>query len=797
MFRSFFKIFFRNLAKRKGYTFINVAGLAIGLAGCGLITLLILDEWKVDRFHEKGDQVFRVITDVQTTKGGEEQISSVGRPLAETISREVPEVQDVLIMRRSGFSIKHNQEYFYDKFLYAGQNFFKFFSFKLLKGDPNKVLSEPYTVVLKKSIAGKYFRSTDPVGKTLLLNDSLPFKVTGIVDDLQTSHIDFDVLVSLPTFFAMGGTMNQWFTWDQYCYVSLKPNANVKQATSKISSISMRHNGDEYRNSGYNVSHSLEQLNRIHLYSKLGGINRPAGSAQQLYLVAAIGFFLLLLASINFINLTTARHAERAKEVGVRKTIGAGYKSLIGQFIAESIMLVFIAGAFAFGVIQLSLPFMNELVEKTLRMDVLMKPVSILIIITFLFLTGILSGWYPALLLAKFKPVKVLKGHTGSENSGGLLRRSLVVFQFTISLILVICTLIAGKQLTFMQSRDLGFNKDQVLVIDGRKAPRKQFIDEYESIKQDLSSLAAVKSASVATGFPGRSGWQGQLVWAQDRPSEEAVTMEAIPVDMDFVKTLGLKIISGRDYSKDFPSDKDHGMLLNRKACEAFGWKPEVAVGKHIRTSGVDSGVVIGVIENYHQHGLQEEIAPITTFIAPYAFGYIALRLNNTDHKTVISQVQSYWKSHFPGYPFEYFFLADDFEQQYKSEKRIADTFKTFAIIAIVIACLGLFGLATFMAEKRTKEIGIRKVLGASVSQVATLLSTDFIKLVLVSNLFAWPIAWWWMNNWLEDFAYRTPLSWTVFVMAAVGTVVIALVTVSFQAIRAALSNPVKSLRTE
>ncbi|MGB8194456.1 MAG: ABC transporter permease [Chitinophagaceae bacterium] len=797
MFGSSLKILFRSLAQRKGYTLINVLGLAIGMAGCGLIGLYVHDEWKIDRFHANGDRIYRVTTDMVTAKDEPGSIATVGRPLAQTIANEIPEVETVVPIRRANFSILHNNQYFYQKTIYGGENFLQVFSFPLVEGNAQTALKEPYSLILRKSVAEKYFGKASAIGKTLVLSDSLNFTVTGVVADDVASHINFEVMLSLATFYTMGGTATQWFTWDEYCYVMLKKNADAKLAEKKISALSMKYNAEEYKRNGYDVTHSLEAIPSIHLYSKLSGINTTAGSAKQLYILGFIGLFILVLACINFINLSTARQAERAKEVGVRKTIGAGYRSLVGYFISESYILVLLGGLLAIVLISFFLPYFNEHTERNISADVLLHPGTIVLILGFLLLTGLLAGWYPALLLARFRPVQTLKGHGVDHNKGAWVRKGLVIFQFAVSLVLIIGTLVTIKQLNFMQSQELGFDSSQMLVIDARKTPRQDLINNFSTVKQDIANLSPVQSVSAATGLPGRSGWQGQLVWAAGRPSEEAVTMEVIPVDYDYAKTLGLKILHGRDYSTSFSTDATQGMLLNEQACKAFGWKPEEAVGKNIRTSGVDSGIVIGVMADYHQHGLQGRIEPIATFIAPYAFGYIAVKLKQGDVTSSVQRIEAYWKSRFSGYPFEYFFLDDDFNQQYKAEQRMSTTFTVFAVLAVFIACLGLFGLATFMAERRRKEVGIRKVLGASVSGVTALLSKDFLKLVIIANLIAWPVGWWLMNRWLQDYEYRITINWQLFLTAGILSLVIALLTVSFQAVRAALANPVKSLRSE
>ena len=792
MFSSSLKIIFRTLLRKKGYSFINISGVAIGLARWALIGLYIFDEWRVDRFHKNGDRLFRVTTDVITAKGDDRAINSVGRPLAQTIKKEVPEVEHVIPMRRYQAPIKHNGQQFYEKIFYAGEQYPSAFSLPLIEGQAATVLQQPYTAIIKNSIARKYFGNGSAIGKIITIRDSVPITVSGVVDDHYKSHVEFDVLLSWPTYAALGGTSTEWFTWDESCFVLLHPNANVEQAQKKISSISMRYNGDEYKNAGYNVGHSLKPVPDIYLYDEQNGVSR----AEKVYILGGIGIFILLLACINFVNLSTARQAERAKEVGVRKTIGAGYSSLIGHFITESIVLVFLSGLIAAGIVILMLPYVNHLTEKNISAGLLLHPYTIGLSVFFLLLTGLLSGWYPALLLARFRPVDTLKTQVVASG-GNSIRKVLVVFQFSISLLLIISTIVASKQLKHMQQQELGFNSSQLMVVDLRKTPRAEFIENYASIKNELSSLASVQSVTGTAALPGRSGWDGQLVWAAGRPAEDAVTLEVIPVDHDYVKTLGLKIISGRDYSRQFSTDETQGMLLNEAACKLLGWNAEEAVGKRISTSGADSGIVIGVLSDYHQHGLQQNIKAIATFMAPYAYGYLGVKFKNVNLSQAVKQVESYWVKRFPGYPFEYTFLDEDFQQQYKAEQRMAVLFKVFSGIAILIACLGLFGLATFTAEKRKKEVGIRKVLGASVNSIVLLLSKEFLVLVGVALLIASPVAWYFMNGWLQDFAYRISIPVWVFFVAGILAITIALITVSFQALKAALSNPVKNLRTE
>ncbi len=803
MLQNYLKVAFRSLAKNKVYTVTNLSGLSIGLAACGLIALYIVDEWRVDRFHEKSDRIYRVVTN--TVEKGEATMAfnTVGRPVAEAIRQEVPDVEAVIPVRRANFSIKHNNRYFFDKELFVSNDFLTTFSFPLIEGDSRTALRDPYAVVLTESTARKYFGTTAVLGKTLMLQDTLPFTITGVTADPQPSHIDFKLLLSLPTFYALNGKEDpQWFTWDEYCYVLLPEQANPAVAEKKIAALPMKHNGQEYRSNGMYVTHSLQPLPWIYLHSfgmpdPGGSNNRAYGSAKQLYVLGLIGLFLLLLAGINFVNLTTSYQGERAKEVGIRKAIGAAYSSLIGQFLGESLLLACLAGFLAILIMAAVLPFLNNLTGKSIPLTILIHPTTIGVSLVFLLLTGLLAGWYPAFLLARFRPVETLKGQL-VRAKGAWLRRGLVVFQFCISLSLIVSTIVVVRQLRFMQGQELGFNKERVLTVELRKLPRLDFINNYETVKQQVASLPNVQTVAGVSALPGRDGWNGQMVYPQGRPREQAFSLEVIPVDHDYAKTLGLTIRNGRDYSKQFTTDAGHAVLLNEAACKAIGWKPNEAVGKSIGTPGLENGQVVGVIKDFHQHGLQQKIAPILTFITPaYAYRYLAIRLGSGDVHASVAQIEQLWQSRFPGYDFDYYFLDEDFNRQYQTEQRVSTLVSLFAGIAIFIACLGLFALTTFTTKQRTKEIGVRKVLGASVVSIVTLLSKDFLKLVVIAIIVASPLAWWAMNQWLQDFAYKIDLEWWVFVGAGMLAIGIALLTVSFQSIKAALMNPVKSLRSE
>jgi len=774
------------------FSFINIFGLALGLAFCALISIFIYDEWRVDKTQPSN--LYRVITAYNSKDVGDASLNTVGRALVAAIKQEVPEVDKVIPVRSAGATIKQNNEYFYEKVFFAGEGFLEAFNYPLRSGVANQALKEPYSAVVTEQIAMKYFGTKDAIGKTLMLNDTIPYKITGVLTKPRPSHFDFDVLLSFSSFKA---DMTQWFTWDMTCYVTLKDGVDVKRTEQKISGLSMQHNGAEYKNVGYNVGHKLELVKDIYLHSQLGSLNKATGKIRQLYIFGLVGLALLLLACINFINLTTAYQAERAKEVGIRKTIGASAIALIRQFAIETFLMVTIAAILAIALVYFLLPYVGSIAEKEFSFELLTQPSVIAIAIALVLLTGLLAGWYPSMLLSRLQPMQSLRIQKSNKGQGPILRKVLVVFQFAISIILITGTIIASKQLRHMQSYDLGFNKEQVLVIPLKKVPFVDFTNNYESIKSQLQQIPGINSIGSAAAMPGRIGWDGQIVQPEGFSSQQTLTMEVIPIDHDYVKTLGIKLKAGRDLSKNFSTDARHAVLLNETACKLIGWTPEQAIGKSIATPGLDSGEVVGVMADYHQHGLQKKINPVLTFITPWGYRFMAMRINGKDMESTVEKVEAFWKQRFTGYPFEYFMLDDDFNIQYKSERNLARLISLFSILTILVACLGLFGLTAYITMKRTREIGIRKVLGATTGSVAGMLSKDFLKLVAIAILISVPVTWWMMSKWLEDFAYRINIPVWAFVLAGISALAIAMITVSFQAIKAAMVNPVKSLRSE
>lgn len=795
MVKNYFKTAFRNLSRRKQFSFINIFGLALGLAFCSLIGIYVYDNWRVDKTQPQN--LYRVITSYTSKNQGDAELSTVGRALVHAIEQDIASVKTVTPVKVAGFTVTHKNEHFYDKVLYAGEHFLTAFNFPLLAGNASVALQQPYSAVVTEDIAKKYFGNTNIIGETIYFNDTIPCKVTAVVKKPEPSHINFDILLSFSTFTTRQGDMSQWFTWDMNCYVQLKDKVSAAVAEKQIASLSMLHNKEEYNNVGYHVNHKLESVRDIYLYSKLGGINTITGKSRQLVIFGIIGLSLLILACINFINLTTAYQAERIKEVGIRKTIGASVNSLQLHFITETFVMVIVAAIVAAGLMIVLLPYVSSIAEKQLSFTLFLQPSVVVSVVILIIATTLLSGWYPALLLSRLRPVQSFRTQSEVNKSGVSLRKALVVFQFAVSIILITGTVIASGQLKFMEQQPLGFAKEDVLVVPLKKIPYANFVENYESIRQQVTQIAGVKSVASAAAMPGRTGWGGQIVMPEGFTEQNSLTMEVIPVDHYYVKTLGITMKSGRDYSVDFITDKSNGVLLNETACKLIGWTPEEAINKKIQTSGMNEGRVIGVMKDYHQHGLQQKVGPVLTFIYPGSYNFMAIRFETENVNQTIASVNSFWEKKFPGYPFEYFMMDEDFNRQYKSERNLTDVITLFSLLTILVACLGLFGLTAYVTSQRKKEIGIRKVLGASIANIVRMISNSFIKLILIASLLATPVAWFIMNKWLQDFAYRIEISGWTFVIAGIAGITIALITVSFQSIKAAIANPVKSLRTE
>lgn len=802
---NYLKIAIRTLLKFKEYAVINLIGLGLGITTGIFILLFVTDELSFDQFHEKGNRVYRVGTDMTDLKTGEVNgsIETNGWPVGALLKEEYPEVEEVVYTRNgSNLPIIYEGKRYEERIFYASGEFFNLFSFPLTEGNPSTALTQPNSVVITESMAKKYFGSQHALGKIMIFSDTLSFVVTGVLEDLPSqSHMQFDALISFETYLRINESFSYddgWGNINVRNYVLLKEGVDKEAFFSKARNLYMDHIKADMEKYGMFMYLGFEPLKDIYLNSKRGNGMGPSGSMDRVYLVSGIALFVILLACINFVNLTTARSTYRAKEVGLRKVSGSSRAALIRQFLSESLIMVLASLFLALALVGILSPLFNELMAKNYSLASLLQPQFLLGMVVLLTVITILSGYYPAIVLSGLRPVEILKGKLHSSSKGVQLRRALVVFQFMISGVLIVFTLVINDQLNFMKDRDLGFLGDQILVVNVSKLPTQEFI-KPASFKNDLQSIAAVDNVTFCNALPGKPGWVGQWARAEDKSAEETVGVEYMSIDEDFIPTLGLTLLAGHNFNTDIPAEIENGLIINEAAVEAMGWESaEDAIGKKITSpSQHPAGTVIGVVKDYNEFGLQQKVYPMTMDYAPAYSRYFAVKYEAANTEDLLAGVSSLWKNYYEGYDFEYFFLDENFERQYYAEQRLSKVFNIFSAGSIVIAVIGLFGLVSFMVVTRTKEIGIRKVLGANVLNILRLLSTEFLWLVLIANLIAIPIVWYLANQWLQGFAYRTTLNLTLFAIPILGALAITLITVAIQTIKAAIADPIDSLRYE
>lgn len=804
MFLNYLKIAYRSLLKYKGYALINLVGLSLGLTAGVLIMMYVLDEVSFDKFHTNKDRLYRVNTSFTTPESGNESANETnGWPIGKVLEKDFPEVEKVLYSRGASFLlINQGDKRIRQNIHFASPEFFSMFSFPLLKGNAEKALNEPYSIVISQEMERKYFPQGDALNKTLIMADTLHMVVTGVMANIPAnSHIQADMLISFATYQALNTQFSYedgWGNINVRNYILLKEGTNFNLFASKAKDIYMNRVGEMMKNWGVSAYLLFEPMQDIYLTTKSGNGMGPVGSIDRIYLVSGIAIFVILLACINFVNLATARSVYRAREVGLRKVVGSTRKGLIAQFLSESFVLTMISLFFALVLIGISLPYFNQVIGKNYQLLSLANISIVMGTVILVVIVSLLAGYYPALIMSALKPVEVLKGKMQTSTRGVMLRRSLVVFQFVISVALVTGTWIVLDQLNYMQKQKLGFDKDEIFVINAARVNSAN-PQAFETFKNQLSSLAMVNGVSYTNAVPGNPGWMGQVAYAEGKSGEDAVSVEYMAVDDNYLNVLGLELMAGRGFDKQRATDLKDGLILNETAVSVFGWSsPEEALGKKITSpSGTPQGEVIGVVKDYHQLGLQQKIGPMTMDYAPnYSYLY-AIKYKAANTQELISSLNELWTKTFPGFDFNYFFLDQDFERQYQSEQRLANVFAVFAGITMVIAMIGLLGLVSFMVVARTKEIGVRKVLGADVFNIAGLLSKEFVVLVLVANLIAFPLTWYFANEWLETFAFRMSVNPMLFVATTAMAIVITLSVVSFQTIKAALTDPVTALRYE
>ena len=788
MVKNYFKTAWRNLLHNKTFSLINIFGLALGMT-CSLVIMLWLnDEMKKDKFHQNNKRLYRVMEN-QSYSGSISTFDATPGILAENIVKDIPDIQmasQMLWEEEPLFTVDNT--YDKEKGRFVEKDFLRMFSFKLIKGDPATALGRPDAVVISKKLADKYFKGQNPVGKMIRVDNTDNVIVTGVLDEIpKSSSLTFDFLMSFEQWRKKNDWAKDWGNNGPRCYVMLAPNVSIDKANAKIKNYIKTKNKDS------NVELFLQNYGESYLYSDWENGKQNGGRIEYVKIFSIVGIIILVIACINFMNLATARSLRRAREIGVRKVVGAGKGQLIGQFIGEALFVSFLAVCISLLIVFLLLPSFNTLTEKHLSLD-LTDPSFLLILLGLVLVTGIVSGSYPALFMSSLKPIIVLKGLLKFRPGATYFRKALVVFQFALSIILILGMIVIYRQIDFIHNKNLGFAKEDLLYIPLEGELQKT----YPTFKDQLLRQPGIKSVTSAQSNPLEVGSSTSGVRWPGKDTTKLILFSSNPVTYDYIKTMGIQLVSGRDFSTDYGLDTMN-YLVNEAAAKKIGYKDPV--GKELTMWG-DKGMIVGLMKDYHHNSLHVPIEPLILRLHKMSWGgtywgNVIVRTEKGKTKQAIASMEKLYKQFNPGFPFKYYFTDDEIANRYKAEYTVSKLSRYFAFLAIFISCLGLFGLVTFTAEQKTKEIGIRKVLGASVTGIVRMLSKDFLTLVVIAAVIAFPVAWWAMHRWLNDFAYRVNIGWWVFVVAGIVALLIALLTISFQSIKAAIANPVKSLRTE
>ena len=806
MIKNYFKIAWRNLWRNKGFSAINIIGLAIGITTCLIIMLFVNNELSYDRYNKNASRIVRVYFE-GNVQGEKMKESNVMPPVAQTLKADFAEVEAATRIRNYGTPrlIYNDKSFREDAFAFVDSNFLEVFTLPLIQGNAKTALLEPNTIVITNALAAKYFGKEDAMGKIIHFKDekNTAYKVTGVINEVPVnSHFHFELFASMAS--LPESKEASWMVSNFYTYLLLKKGYDYKKLEAKLPGVvekyigpqllqAMRMSFKEYKKNGNDLSFHLQPLPDIHLHSDFINDLSAAGDIRNVYIFGAIAVFMLMIACINFMNLSTSGASRRSREVGIRKVLGSMKGALIKQFLTESILITAIALLLALVFIYITLPAFNAIAEQNLTLRFADHPLLIPGLLLFVLFTGILAGSYPAFYLSSFKPVEVLKGKFSLGKGSVSLRSCLVVFQFFISIFLMVSTVVVYMQLHYMQSKKLGYNKEQVMIL----SDTWMLGNNQEIFYQQLLNDPRIANVSRSGYLPAGQSGNNNFIVSPGEQSSELVKTLRYEVDENYIATLGMQLLQGRNFSTQF-NDSDN-IILNETAAKALGWK-ERAVGKSISRSSNQGEKheykVIGVIKDFHFRSFHERISPLVMMLAKNQ-GSMVVKLQTADITGLTASLQKRWKEYGAQEPLSLSFLDERFANTHKAEQKIGLIMGIFAGLTIFVACLGLFGLAKFTAQQRTKEIGVRKVLGASVMQINNMLSGSFLKLVFIACIIAFPLSWWIMNKWLQDFAYRINIGWYVFAIAGFAALFIALVTVSFQAIKAAVANPVKSLRTE
>jgi putative ABC transport system permease protein len=807
MFKNYFKTAWRSLRKNKTFSFLNIAGLSIGLSCSLLIALFVLDELSYDKFNAQSDHIYRLDEQV---KFGDFNYNGAEVPaiMGPTFAKDFNQIDHYTRFKSSsGVVIRKGSENIReDRVVFADSSLFDVFTINMIAGNKKTALKEPHSLVISESAARKYFNSLDILGKTILVDGTTNYNITGVIKDIpRQSHFNFDLF--MPINELENSRNDSWINFNFQTYLLLKPGTDIRQFEKQLNRAFEQYlspqyktvlntSEDDFKKAGNFIKCSLMPLTDIHLYSHLTdelGIN---GSIRYVYIFSAIAIFILLIACINFMNLSTASSANRAKEVGVRKVLGGLKNNLIAQFLTESLLACFLSFVIAIGIAILLLPFFNQLAGKQIPVSVLLSPSILPGILLLLILVSLISGSYPAFFLSSFQPIKVLKGTLSTGFKGSALRNTLVVLQFTISVILMVGTLVIYSQLRYIRDKDLGFNKEQVLILQNTSALDKN----TKAFTDELLKMPGVKNVTSSGYLPVTGSRNGQgFTTVPQFDGKNFTLMQGWPVDESYLPTFQIQLKKGRNFSAQYLTDSS-AVIINETAAKIFGgadpMNKKLYMVTDLSTGKLVAYNIIAVIKDFNFNSLHDQVVPLVLNLKQDNGG-MAVRINTLDIPGLLSEIKTRWKSMVSSQPFSYTFLDEEFNKQYSTDLRTGKTLLLFSVLAILIACLGLFGLVTFAAEQRIKEISIRKVLGAPITDIFALLSKDFMTLLLLSICIASPIAWWAMNKWLQDFAYRISIVWWMFVAVGAICLLIALITISFQVIKAALANPVKSLRAE
>lgn len=794
MLGNYVKITVRTFWKNKLFSGLNVVGLGIGMAAVWLMVLYVADELSYDRFHAKADRIVRVVHYAQWP-GGNLKLAPTSAPFGPALKNDYPEVEKaVRINTEGGGQITFNDKKMdVNNIFFTDPSVFEVFTFPFLYGDPASSLAKPQSIVLTKSIAENLFGdASKAVGKVVEFSNHFPNTVTGVIEDVPTnSHLQFGALRSLPKNYTNG-----WQSFELYTYLLLTEGSNYKTLEAKLPGFYQKYLKKEMGDVDYRME--LQPLTSIHLNSQLDYEISANGNARTVSIFAAVAALILLIACINYVNLYTARSLKRTREVGVRKAIGSFKWQLVGQFLTESILMTLLAGTVSVSLVVMALPYFNQMADKTLSLG---SPiVTLLVVMALSVCLGVLSGLYPALRLSGFRPVAALRGQVGNQSGSIFFKQSLVVFQFVATVALIACSGIVYRQMRFVMHSDLGFNKEQVLTFHINNEDVRKRVD---ALKETLQRSPLVEGAAAASNPIGNNniGGNGMFFEQNGALSSSTQVVQKFQIDSDYLKTLEIKLLSGRNFSESFKSDQTSAVLVNETLAKQLGWRDPI--GKRVsyyidNEKHTAEARVVGVVKDFHTYSLQHKIEPLVLQMpAPMDKDNMYVRIQPAKVTEALAYIQSVYRTFDPSATLDFHFLDENFSKQYKAEQKQGEVLLTFTLLAVLIACLGLFGLAAFAAEQRTKEIGVRKVLGASVLSIVTMLSKDFLKLVLISIVIASPLAWYAMNQWLQGFAYKADITWWIFALSGLLAIIIALLTVSFQSVKAALMNPVKSLRSE